>query len=148
MKRSAFIAVMLMTLDGCYPKANTASEHAESFNVEWWCNGGKNQSRLICEVTALPKATFLEIVATSSTLTQEDKKIVANAISPDVYTHATLQKAECRNTRFLVIDQFYPKRTIGIDNKGHELVEGGAGSLELIVPHSTNGIQSSVVHYD
>ncbi len=139
---------MLMTLGGCSPREDTVSADAESLNVKWWCNGGKNESRLICEIKPLPKATFLESVATSSALTQEDKKVVAKVISPDVYSHATLQKAEYRNTRFLVIDQFYPEQIVGRDSKGHEIVEGGSGSLELIVTGITNGFHNAIFYYD
>lgn len=84
----------------------------------------------------------------TTALTSEDKKTISNAISQDVYTHANVQKAEYRGSQFLVVDQFYPKRIDRKDNEGREIVEGGSGSLGLIVIGNTNGFQSSMVHYD
>ena len=73
---------------------------------------------------------------------------ISNAISHDVYTHANVQKGEYRGTQFLVIDQFYPKQIVGKDNEGHDLVEGGSGTLELIVKDNSTGINGSIVNYD
>jgi len=106
------------------------------------------ESELIYEIKVLPKATFLKIVATSSELTQDEKEIVANTVFPDVYTHATLQKAEYRGTRFFVIDQFYPKQTVGKDVNGGEIVEGGSGTVQLVLIGVSNGFQMSSYHYD
>jgi hypothetical protein len=148
MKQSAFITATLIAILGCSPKTDTAFREAKSLNVDWWCNGGEKESRILCEIKTLPKAAFLESVATTTALSPEDKATISKAISPDVYTHANVTKAEYRGTGFLVIDQFYPKHITGKDNDGRETVEGGSGFLEMIVTGNTNGFQFSVVHYD
>lgn len=73
-------------------------EDAEFLSFAWWCNGGEEKSRIIYEIETSPKATYRNTVINSSMLTHEEKKIIADTISPDAYTHATLKK---RNTRTL-----------------------------------------------
>ena len=148
MKRSAFITATLITILGCSPKMSTTTREEKPLTVDWWCNGGKEDCRVLCEIKTLPKSVFLKSVAMTTALSSEDKKTISNAISQDVYTHANVQKAEYRGSQFLVFDQFYPKRIVRKDNEGQEIVEGGSGSLELIVMGNTNGFQSSIIHYD
>jgi hypothetical protein len=148
MKRSLLITATLITIFGCSPKAGTTTREENPLTVDWWCARGKIDCRILCEIKTLPKSAFLKSVAVTTALSSEDKLTISNAISQDVYTHAYVQKAEYRGTQFLVIDQFYPKQIVGKDNEGHEIVEGGSGSLGLIVIGNTNGFQSSMVHYD
>lgn len=96
----------------------------------------------------MPKATYRNTVINSSMLTHEEKKIIADTISPDAYTHATLKKAEYQNAQFLVIDQFNPLRIVGKDSEGREIIEGGSGTLELIPLGATGVIQRCVTYYD
>ena len=148
MKRSLLITATLITIFGCSPKAVTTAREDPPLTVEWWCKRGKSDCRILCEIKTLPKSDFLKSVAVTTALSPEDKVTISNAISHDVYTHANVQKGEYRGTQFLVIDQFYPKQIVGKDNEGHDLVEGGSGTLELIVKDNSTGINGSIVNYD
>jgi len=149
LKQSVYITATLLAVLGCSPKTGTVSvEDAEFLSFAWWCNGGEEKSRIIYEIETSPKATYRNTVINSSMLTHEEKKIIADTISPDAYTHATLKKAEYQNAQFLVIDQFNPLRIVGKDSEGREIIEGGSGTLELIPLGATGVIQRCVTYYD
>jgi hypothetical protein len=117
------LAVSVAVTLACTSKADQG-DRARSQSTETT----SKQRVVLFEIEKTPKTAFLDLVSKSTGLSDEDKQVVRNDISADVYTHCSLVKYQSKGDLFMDIDQFYPRKEMGKDSGGHTIMEGGSGT--------------------
>jgi len=88
---------------------------------------------VLFEIEEMPKEAFLDFVSKTPGLRNDERRVVKNDISVDVYTHCSLVKYQSDGNLFMDISQFY---------------QGGSGSQSYYIYKDRQWIIFGGVEYD